>query len=161
MNKKIATILVALSVLFGASAALAQNENPFIGTWDIDFDESYFGNAPVPQNLSRSYTDLGNGSYAYQVARVNQDGSLGLSSAIYTYSGNEYPIVSFDELPAPARISYRRINEATVEYTVRIGDEVQQIGAKFISPNHQRLSINIQYPNSDQENQILIFNRRR
>ena len=38
--------------------------------------------------------------------------------------------------------------------------EVQQIGAKFISPNYQQLSIAIQFPNSNQEDQILIFNRR-
>jgi hypothetical protein len=38
---------------------------------------------------------------------------------------------------------------------------VSQIGAKFISPNYQQLTISIQYPDSDQENQILVFNRRR
>jgi hypothetical protein len=154
-------MLVAWSFVLGFSAAMAQSEDPFIGTWDIDFDESDFGSAAPPKNMSRSYTDLGNGSFAYQVATVNQDESLSLTAAIYTFSGEEYPIVSFDELPAPARISYRKINEATVEYTVRLGDQIQQIGSKFISPNYQRLTISIQFPNSDQENQVLIFNRRR
>ena len=161
MSNKIATTLLALSLLLGASAALAQQENPFIGSWDIDLSASDFGSATPPLNMSRSYTDLGNGSYAYQVATVAQDGRLNLSSAIYTYSGEEYPIVSFDELPEPALISYRRINETTVEYTVRVGGEVSQIGAKFISPNYQQLTISIQFPGTDQENQILIFNRRR
>ena len=161
MNIKVAAVFVALSVLLGASNALAQTENPFIGTWDIDFGESDFGSATPPQNMTRSYTDLGAGSYAYQVATVNLDGTLSLTSAIYSYDGSEYPIVSFDELPSAARISYRKINDTTVEYTVRLGGEVSQIGAKFISPNYQHLSISIQYPNSDQENQILVFNRRR
>lgn len=161
MNRKIATILVAISGLLSSAAALAQEENPFIGTWDIDFTESDFGSATPPQNMSRSYTDLNNGSYAYQVAVVNQDGSLSLTSAIYTYSGEEYPIVSFDELPAPARISYRRISDTTVEYTVRLDGEVTQIGSKFISPNYGRLTISIQFPDTDLENQVLIFNRRR
>ena len=161
MNNKTATILVALSFLLSSFAALAQDENPFIGAWDINLEESEFGSANPPKNMSRSYTDLGNGSYAYQVATVNEDDTLNLSSAIYTYSGEQYPIVSFDELPAPARISYRRINETTVEYTVRVGGEVTQIGAKFISPNYQQLTISIQFPDSDQENQILVFNRRR
>jgi len=161
MNNSIATILVALSILLGASTALAQGENPFIGTWDIDFDQSEFGSATPPQNMSRSYTNLGNGSYAYQVATVNEDGTLGLSSAIYSYSGEQYPIVSFDELPAPALISYRRINDTTVEYTVAVGGQVSQIGSKFISPNYLQLTISIQFPNTDQKNQVLIFNRRR
>ena len=161
MNNKRATILLALSALLGFSTALAQTENPFIGTWDIDFDQSRFGSATAPQNMSRSYTDLGGGSYAYQVATVGQDGTLGLSSAIYSYSGEQYPIVSFDELPAPALISYRMINETTVEYTVRVDGEVSQIGSKFISPNYQQLTISIQFPTTEQENQVLIFNRRR
>jgi hypothetical protein len=161
MSNRIATTLVALTLLLGASTVLAQGENPFIGSWDIDLSASDFGSATPPLNMSRSYTDLGNGSYAYQVARVALDGTLSLTSAIYTYSGEEYPIVSFDELPAPAMISYRKINETTVEYTVRVGGEVSQIGAKFISPNYQQLTISIQYPDSEQENQILVFNRRR
>jgi len=161
MKNTVATFLITLFVVLASSAGLAQSENPFIGTWDIDMDESDFGSGTAPQNMSRSYTDLGNGSYAYQVATVGQDGTLGLSSAIYTYSGEEYPIVSFDELPDPAMISYRRIGDATVEYTVRVGGEVSQIGSKFITPNYQRLTISIQFPDSDQENQILIFNRRR
>ena len=151
MKKNVTTIFVTLFVLLASSLGLAQSENPFIGTWDIDMDESNFGSTTAPQNMSRSYTDLGNGSYAYQVATVRQDGTLGLSSAIYSYSGEQYPIVSFDELPEPAMISYNRINDTTVEYTVRVGGEVSQIGSKFISPNYQRLTISIQFPNSDQE----------
>ena len=161
MKNYLATFLVTLFVVLASSSGLAQSENPFIGTWDIDMDESDFGSNDAPANMSRSYTDLGNGSYAYQVATARVDGTLGLSSAIYSYSGQEYPIVSFDELPAPAMISYRRINDATVEYTIRSENEITQIGSKFISPNYQRLTISIQFPNSDQENQILIFNRRR
>lgn len=161
MKSRISAVLVALTVLFFASISLAQSEDPFVGTWDIDMDESDFGNATPPQNMSRSYTDLGNGSYAYQVVTVAADGTLGLTAAIYTFSGAQYPIVSFDELPAPAMISYRKINDQTVEYTVRLGEEITQIGSKFISPNHQRLTISIQFPNSDQANQVLVFNRRR
>ena len=96
----------------------------------------------------------------YQVATSNEDGTVSITSAHYTYSGGQYPIASFDELQG-ATISYRKINETTVEYTVRLNGEVTQIGAKFISPNYQRLTIGIQFPNSDQEDQVLIFNRRR
>lgn len=161
MSKNIATIIVVLCFLLGNSAVLAQSDEPFIGSWNIDLDASDFGGAIPPKNMTRSYTALGNGSYAYQVATVNQDDTLNLTSAIYSYSGEQYPIVSFDELPAPAMISYRKINSTTVEYTVRIGDEISQIGAKFISPNYQQLTISIQFPNSNQQNQVLVFNRRR
>lgn len=160
MNHKIATILVALSVVLGSSIALAQDENPFLGSWDIDFDKSDFGNTTVPKNLSRAYADMGGGTYMYQVVTINQDDTINITSAHYSYSGEQYAINSFDNLPNATLISYNKINETTVIYTVHIGGELNQIGAKFISPGNQRLTISIQFPNSDQENQILIFNRR-
>ena len=160
MYKITATILLTLSVLVSSVIVLAQNENPFLGTWDINLEESNFGSAAVPQNISRSYAELGDGNYMYLVVTTNSDGTTGATSASYSYSGEQYPIASIDPLPT-ARISYRRINETTVEYTVRLDGEVQQIGAKFISPNYQQLTIAIQFPNSDQKDQILIFNRRR
>ncbi len=161
MIKKIVTRLITLFVLFGSSIGLAQGEDPFVGSWDINLSESKFGSTPPPKNMSRAYTDLGNGSYAYQVVRVNQDESLSLTSAIYAYDDKQHPIVSLDELTEPAMISYRKMSATTVEYTVYVGGEVTQIGSKFISPNYQQLTISIQFPNSDQENQVLIFNRRR
>ncbi len=159
MSKTLRSLISALALSLFSMAALAQHENPFLGTWDIDLDESDFGSAPVPLAMARSYADLGGGNYMYLVVTTNQAGEVGATSSSYSYSGEQYPIASLDQLPT-ARISYRRINETTVEYTVRLDGEVQQIGAKFISPNYQRLSIAIQYPNSDLENQILVFNKR-
>ncbi|MEX2469866.1 MAG: hypothetical protein WD396_08935 [Pseudohongiellaceae bacterium] len=48
-----------------------------------------------------------------------------------------------------------------MQYTVEIDGVVSQIGAKTISPDGRVLTIVIQYPDSDQANQILRFNRRR
>lgn len=160
MNKLFARVLVTFFVLLSSSITLAQSEDPFIGSWDIIFAESDFGSSVPPLNMSRSYTDVGNNSYAYQVVRLNPDQTLSLTSAIYSFDGKEYPIVSLDEFDEPALISYRKISDSTVDYTVRIGGVVTQIGAKFISPDYQRLSISIQFPNSDQKNQVLVFKRR-
>ena len=161
MKKRPAIILVMLSaaLFYMTTSAYAQSDNPFIGTWDINLTESDFGSATPPQSMSRTYADLGDGNYMYLVVTINEDGSLSGTSASYSYSGEQYPIASLDQLEAP-RISYKRINDATVEYTVMLGGEVQSIGAKFISPNYQQLTIAIQYPNSDAEDQILIFNKR-
>ena len=160
MLKQTIKFLASLSLVLISMASFAQSENPFLGTWDIDLEESNFGSAPMPLNISRTYADLGNGNFMYLVVTMNQDGTHSATSASYSYSGEQYPIASLDQLEAP-RISYRKLNETSVEYTVRLAGEVQQIGAKFVSPNYQQLTIAIQFPNSDQEDQILIFNRRR
>lgn len=159
MIQKLQMFIVVLALSIFSVSLQAQSVNPFLGIWDIDISESDFGSAAVPQSIARSYADLGNGNYLYLVVTTNQNGEVGATSASYSYNGDPYPIASLTALPT-ARISYRQINEATIEYTVRLDGEVQQIGAKFISPNHQRLTIAIQYPNAEQEDQILVFNRR-
>jgi hypothetical protein len=112
--------------------------------------------------MSRTYADLQNGSYIYMVATVNSDGTLGGSSATYSYDEQQYPIASLTP-GNQAQISYRRLNDRTVEYRVSVNNVVTQIGAKTISPDGRVLRIAIQFPNSqgDQGNQILVFNRRR
>ncbi|MEQ8956110.1 MAG: hypothetical protein RL120_18425 [Gammaproteobacteria bacterium] len=135
-------------------------ENPFIGTWDLDAAGSQFGETPVPQNMSRTYADLGGGQYMYMVVQLNSDGSLGGNSATYRYDGAQYAIANLNTSAPQARISYRKLNERTVEYTVRVGDEVTQIGAKTMSPDGRYLTIAVQFPASGQSNQILRFNRR-
>jgi len=160
MLRRIPALIAVVAVLILSQSVLAQGGNPFIGTWDIDFSASSFGSAVPPANMSRTYVDHGDDSYTYIVITTNPDSSLSATTSHYSYSGEQTPIASFNQ-DQQATISYRKINNTTVEYTVYIDGEVQQIGAKFISPNYQQLTISIQYPNSDEENQILIFNKRR
>ncbi len=159
MKNNLKNLLVVFALSLFSITAFAQSENPFIGTWDIDLQRSNFGSAPAPASMARTYYDHGDGSYSYIVVTTNADGVVNASSAHYTYGGEEHPIANFNQ-QVRGTISYHRINDTTVEYTVYVDGEVAQIGAKFISPNYQQLTIAIQTPNSDQEDQILVFNKR-
>ncbi len=159
MLKNISALLIFSLLTLFSFTALAQGANPFLGTWDIDLRQSNFGSAVAPTNLSRTYFDHGDETYTYMVITTAQNGSLSGTTARYSYSGEQYPIASFNQ-DQRATISYQKIGETTVEYTVYLNGEVQQKGAKVVSPNYQQLRIIIQFPNSDQEDQILVFNRR-
>ncbi len=159
MKKALTGLWMVLACGVYSSTLDAQDE-PFLGTWDLDIAASNFGGEPPPSAMSRSYGDLGNGSYMYLVVSNNVDGSLGGSSATYKFDGAQYPVASLNQT-AQASISYRMSNERNVEYTVTVDGQVTQIGAKTISSNGSLLTIAIQFPNSNQENQILRFNRRR
>ena len=159
MLKKISALLIAFLFTLASATTLAQSANPFLGTWDIDIRQSNFGSATAPANLSRTYFDHGDETYTYMVITTAQDGSLSGSTARYSYSGEQYSIASFNQ-DQSAKISYRMIAPTTVEYRVYLDGEVQQIGAKVVAPNYQQLRIIIQFPNSDQEDQILVFNKR-
>lgn len=159
MSKKMSALLIAfLSTMFNATT-FAQSANPFVGTWDIDIRRSNFGSDTAPANLSRTYFDHGDETYTYMVITTAQDGSLSGTTSRYSYSGEQYAIASFNS-DQSARISYQKIAPTTVEYTVYLDGEVQQIGAKIVAPNYQQLRIIIQFPNSDQEDQVLVFNKR-
>lgn len=159
MLKNISALLIASLFILISATTLAQGANAFLGTWDIDLRQSNFGSATAPLNLSRTYFDHGDETYTYMVITTAQDGSLSGSTARYSYSGEQYSMASFNQ-DQRAKISYRKIAPTTVEYTVYLDGEVQQIGAKVVAPNYQQLRIIIQFPNSDQEDQILVFNRR-
>jgi hypothetical protein len=159
MLKKISALLIASLFTLVSATTLAQGANPFLGTWDIDIRQSNFGSAIVPVNLSRTYFDHGDGTYTYMVITTAQDGSLSSSTSRYSYSGEQYSIASSNQNQS-ASISYRKIAPTTVEYTVYLDGEVQQIGAKVVAPNYQQLRIIIQFPNTDQKDQVLVFNKR-
>ena len=137
-------------------------DNPFIGIWELDLSKSDFGSTSAPQRMTRTYEDRGDGTFMYLIDSVSADGSSGDSSAVYKYDGLEYPLISLNQ-DSPVTISYRKINERTVEYTVRINGNITQIGAKSISSNGNILSIGVQSTDAqgDPLPQVLIFNKRR
>ena len=157
VSKKTVTALFAMLIPF---TALAQDENPFIGVWDLDSADSNFGSSPVPPNMIHTYADAADGAFMYVLVTINEDGSIGGSSATYKYDNQENTIASLNP-DAQARISYRKVNEKTVEYTVRVDGLTTQIGAKSISPNGSVLTIVIQSVGGQVNSQILKFDRRR
>ena len=91
---------------------------------------------------------------------MNENGSIGGSSATYKYDNQENTIASLNP-DAQATISYRKVNEKTVEYIVRVNGLTTQIGAKSITPDGSVLTIVVQNITGQVNNQILKFNRRR
>lgn len=156
------TLILAAGCMLCALTVAAQSVNPFLGTWDIDLASSSFGNAPVPKSMSRTYADVGNGSFMFLVVSIAEDGSIGGSSATYKFDQKETPLASLNQTN-PTTISYTQINDKTVQYTVRVDGRTSQIGAKTISPDGRVLTIAVQTfnPQGDIDNQILKFNRRR
>jgi hypothetical protein len=161
MNTKFLTSLLGASVLVLSLNASAQSLNPFIGTWDLNAEESIFGSAPIPQNIVRTYEDRGGNTYFFIITSVNSDGGRARNSATYKYDELEYPLSGLNQ-ESPATISYKRINDRTIEYTIRNSGTISQIGAKTISMDARRLTIAIQITDAEGElnNQVLVFNKR-
>lgn len=153
-------IVLTLCAALASFAAIAQDENPFIGVWDLDRTGSNFGSSPVPTNMIRTYASAADGAFMYLLVTMNEDNSIGGSSATYKYDNQENTIASLNP-DAQATISYRKVNDKTVEYIVRVNGLTTQIGAKSITPDGSVLTIVIQNITGQVNNQILKFNRRR
>lgn len=160
MRKKTPKTILLLGAVLLSLAASAQDENPFIGVWDLDRDDSNFGSSPVPTDMIRTYANAAGGAFMYLLVTMNEDGSIGGSSATYKYDNQENTIASLNPA-AQATISYRKVNEKTVEYIVRVNGLTTQIGAKTISPDGSVLTIVVQNVGGQVNNQILKFDRRR
>jgi len=99
----------------------------------------------------------------YLLVTINQDGSIGGSSASYKYDGANNPIATIGGNGAQTTISYYQVNGRTVEYTIRNAGRTSQIGAKTLSPDSRVLTIviqNIDAVGGNSSSQILRFNRR-
>lgn len=141
----------------------AQTQNPFLGTWDLDAAGSDFGATPVPKDMVRVYGETEDESFTYLLVTVNQDDSIGGSSAHYKYDGANNSIITIGAATPQATISYFYVNGRTVEYTVRVDGRTTQIGAKTLSLDSRVLTIVIQNIDSlggSSSSQILRFNRR-
>ncbi len=163
MKINLRELFVAACLCLLSFAASAQSENPFIGTWDLDAANSDFGDAPVPNDMIRTYIETGGGGYMYLLVTINQDGSIGGSSASYRYDGASNSIATVGGAGAQTTISYFQVNGRTVEYTIRNAGRTSQIGAKTLSPDSRVLTIVIQNINAEGGNsssQILRFIRR-
>ncbi len=160
MNTITTRIILTMCAALFSIAATAQDENPFIGVWDLDRAGSNFGSSPVPANMIRTYANAADGAFMYLLVTMNEDGTIGGSSATYKYDNQENTIASLNP-DAQATISYRKVNEKTVEYIVRVNGLTTQIGAKSITPDGSVLTIVVQNITGQVNNQILKFNRRR
>ena len=163
MKINLSKLFLAACMCIVSFAASAQSANPFLGTWDLDAANSDYGDAPVPNAVTRTYIETSDGGFMYLVVTINPDGSIGGSSASYKYDGANNSIATIGGNGAQTTISYFYVNGRTVEYTIRNEGRTTQIGAKTLSPDSRVLTIVIQNLNvlgGNSSSQILRFNRR-
>ncbi|MBL4580911.1 MAG: hypothetical protein JKY29_03755 [Gammaproteobacteria bacterium] len=162
MKINLRRFFLAASMCMLSFTAVAQSENPFIGTWDLDAANSNFGEAQMPSAMTRTYIETGGGGFMYLLVTISPEGAIGGSSASYRYDGASNSIATIGG-GAQTTISYFQVNGRTVEYTIRTAGRTSQIGAKTLSPDSRVLTIVIQNINSEggsSSSQILRFNRR-
>lgn len=104
-------ILLVLGVLvLGAVAAgqLRADDNPYLGTWNLNTAKSKSDPAPLPKSLTRTVTTEG-AMVKYSYAGVAADGSAIAYSFTVAYDGKDYPVTGSGMPGGADSISIKRV----------------------------------------------------
>jgi len=120
MKTRTAALLLA-TLLVGANLCFAADPN--IGTWKLNEAKSKI-DAGLPKNLTVTYEAVGE-SVKATVDGVDGQGKPTHNEWTGKYDGKDYPVTGD---PASDTRSLKKINERTLELTVKKGDKVTMTG---------------------------------
>ena len=124
-------LFVLVSSIMAADAA--------IGTWKLDIGKSKFSPGPPPQSATVTYEDSG-GGVKRTGETVNADGSKTSFEYTAQYDGKDYPITGN---PNANTIALKRVNDRTVEATLKKGDRVVTKARRVVSADGKTLTLTI------------------
>ncbi|MCG8413941.1 MAG: hypothetical protein MI746_06960 [Pseudomonadales bacterium] len=158
MQSRTLRMLMGVCCLLLAGGVGAQT-NPFIGTWELDLEDSEFYDGTPPQKQTRIYENRGDGLYAFTMQSTNADGSEFSSSATYRYDGEPHPVTITNG--NQSQVVYEYIDRRTVQYTLLVDGEETQRGTKRISNNGRSFSLRVRItlPDGDRVTNVLMFRK--
>lgn len=129
MRRSLCVLVLALFTAVIAAPVFAQ-ENPFVGTWNLNVAKSKFEGAPAPKSLTRTVTAVGSGA-KYSFEGVAGDGTSYSYSFVTTYEGKDSPVTGTGTPGGADTIALKRINAHKVEGTLKKGGkEVGKVTAE-------------------------------
>jgi hypothetical protein len=127
----------ALGVFVFAGSLLAADAA--IGTWKLNPAKSKFSPGPPPQGATVTYEESGNG-VKRTGEMVNADGTKTSFEYTAQYDGKEYPVTG--NLNADM-ISLMRVNDRTVEATLKKDGKVTTNARRVVSADGKTLTITL------------------
>jgi hypothetical protein len=123
MTPKLArvTMVLAAGVLTVAVLAIAQPQDPFVGTWRLNLAKSKYSPGPPPKSTTSTYEAAGQG---YKVSVKTEPGSGPAQQWSYTsgLDGKDTPVTGNN--PNADMIAVKRIDANTLEMVNKKGGKV-------------------------------------
>jgi hypothetical protein len=144
-------VLLALAVTtVGAQPASSERKDPKIGKW--------IARVSPPARGTREYEDRGCGLVVSTRQGVNADGRPYFSQYAAKYDGLEYPRVVRGSQTA-STISFRTVDDATVEFTLREDGKVTSHGTTTVSKDGKVLTVTTRRAGSPEPGSVEIYDR--
>jgi hypothetical protein len=141
---KISKIALTLALcLAGVAASYAGDTDSLLGTWKLNEAKSKFSPGAT-KNTTIIYAPAGD-----QI-KVTTDGTTGDGKPTHTewvgkFDGKDYPL---NGDPSYTR-SYKKINDSTLELTVKKNGKVVTVGRAVVSPDGKTRTVNVKGTSSD------------
>lgn len=132
-----AFVAAAIFLVPAAHAQPATAPSPLIGTWKLDPAASKFTSGQSLQSETRTYEMNGD---KISLTATGVDGSGNPTKYSYTaaYDGKFYPMTGN---PVGDSIALKRVDDRTIEATLKKGDAVSGYGKTTISPDGERFTL--------------------
>ena len=139
MHTLLRTIILAAmtAMLVPVSQTLAQGTDPSNGTWVLNLEKSKFDPGPAPKSQTRTYEVVG-GVVKMSGKGVDAEGKDTQMNFTGSYDGKDFPTTGN---PDADTISLKRIDDSTVEATLKRAGKVVSTSTRAISKDGKVLTI--------------------
>jgi len=117
--------------------------DPPAGTWKLNVNKSKFSPGPAPQSATVKYEETDNG-IKRTGETVTADGKNTSFEYTARYDGNDYPVTGN---PSADTIALKRINDRTVEATLKKNGKVVTRARRVISADGKTMTLTIRGKN--------------
>jgi hypothetical protein len=159
MNKFLKMLVVGTIIAAGCgmAAGAAESPDPVVGTWALNLAKSKFPAGAAPQSQTRVYTQSADGT-SLDVTGISADGTAMSQKSTFKYDGKEYPFSGSQDWDG---ISLRKVNNSTVNSTLKLGGKPVGTAVRSISDHGKTLTLTTNAKNTKGKryHAIAVFDR--
>jgi ABC-type transport system substrate-binding protein len=131
--------------------------DPAVGTWKLNISKSKFSPGPPPQSATVTYEETAHGIKRTGEA-VNAEGNKTSFDYTAQYDGKDYPVNGNRNADT---ISLKRVNDRTVESTLKKDGKVVTTVRRVVSPDGKTMTLTITGTNAQGQkvNNVQVFDK--
>jgi hypothetical protein len=151
-------VVAGLAFLIATGAALAQANDPVVGTWELNVAKSAYSPGPAPKSETRIYVASGS-DLKLTLKGIDGDGKPTSIQASYSLDGREHPIMGSPDADSQ---SITRVDALTTKGTLKKRGKVVQTVRREITKDGKTMTIAFKGVNARGEtiNNIMVFEKR-
>lgn len=146
-------------VAFGVALplALAADNDPVVGTWQLNGSKSKFTAGPALKSQTRTYTQSGK-ELTLVIRTTGPDGKETTSQTTYELNGKDYPVTGTADYDS---VAGRQLNPNTARFTLKKGGKVVGTSSRTLSKDGKTLTVKNKLTTADgaQTQGTLVFDR--